>query len=139
MTDFNVYDWKDKQRQVRWSQKTIHESISIDIPENTGYEDFARAVADILKNDYGTHNFQPFLKTLTSLLNQKSGELEEALSSTPVEEAEGIVQDLKGNVSTNSNIPPSEKQALLSSFDRLASLLDEIGYEIEGEVDRDIE
>ena len=42
----------------------IQENINIDIPEDTSYEEFAIAVANILKNDYGKHNFRPFIETL---------------------------------------------------------------------------
>jgi hypothetical protein len=42
----------------------LQENISIDIPEDTSYEEFAIAVANILKNDYGKHNFRPFIETL---------------------------------------------------------------------------
>lgn len=142
MSNFDVYAWKETLRSQNRDKKYLTESVTIDVPENTGYEDLARAVADVLINDYGTHNFQPFLKTLSSLLNQSGVEegkkVDEALSVSPVEQAESIVQKLRSNVSTNSNIPTQEKQVLLSAFDRLAALLDELGYEIEAEVDKDL-
>ena len=46
----------------------LNEEVSINIAEDTSYEDFAIAVADILKKDYGTHLFKPFLVTLVSEL-----------------------------------------------------------------------
>jgi hypothetical protein len=42
--------------------------IMIDIPENSSYEEFAKAVADKLKEDYGAHNFKPFMQALVSAL-----------------------------------------------------------------------
>jgi hypothetical protein len=34
------------------------------IPDNTGYKEFAKAVATILKDEYGSHNFGPFMEVL---------------------------------------------------------------------------
>jgi len=45
--------------------------ITIDIPENTSYEDFAKAVASKLKEDYGTHNFKPFMQALVNVLKNQ--------------------------------------------------------------------
>jgi hypothetical protein len=44
------------------------ESITIDIPENTDYKELARAVAKVLINDYGAHNYKSFLQALISEL-----------------------------------------------------------------------
>ena len=48
----------------------LNEEVSIDIVEDTSYEDFAIAVADILKKDYGTHLFKPFLVVLVDELKK---------------------------------------------------------------------
>ena len=40
-----------------------------DIDENMSYKDFAMAVASILKDNYGTHNYQPFMDELTKNLS----------------------------------------------------------------------
>lgn len=42
--------------------------VQIDISENTSYKEFATAVANVLKNDYGTHNFKPFIEALVAEL-----------------------------------------------------------------------
>lgn len=42
--------------------------IKIDIPENTDYKELARAVAKVLIDDYGAHNYKPFLQALISEL-----------------------------------------------------------------------
>jgi hypothetical protein len=39
--------------------------IEIIIPENTSVKDFAIAVADILIEDYGKHNYELFINTLS--------------------------------------------------------------------------
>ena len=50
------------------SEQNLYSSISNTIPENTNYEDLAKAIAKILKEDYGSHNFKPFITTLVNEL-----------------------------------------------------------------------
>ncbi len=50
--------------------KNLKEEVSIDIAEDTSYEDFAIAVANILKKDYGTRLFKPFIETSVSELKK---------------------------------------------------------------------
>lgn len=42
----------------------LSDVISNALGEDLSYEDFAIAVAEVLKNDYGQHNFEPFLEVL---------------------------------------------------------------------------
>ena len=44
------------------------------VDENLSYSDFAEAVAYILKQDYGSHNFEPFIRTLQAELGDGTGE-----------------------------------------------------------------
>jgi len=55
----------------------FNESVNITIEDNTSYEDFAVAVANTLKNDYGQHNFEPFLTKLKEELNDGPTENQE--------------------------------------------------------------
>jgi hypothetical protein len=41
------------------------------IPDNTGYKEFAQAVATILKDEYGSQNFGPFMDVLHAELGMK--------------------------------------------------------------------
>jgi hypothetical protein len=41
------------------------------IPDNTGYKEFAKAVATILKDEYGSQNFSPFMDVLHAELGMK--------------------------------------------------------------------
>jgi hypothetical protein len=41
------------------------------IPDNTGYKEFAQAVATILKDEYGSQNFGPFMNVLYAELGMK--------------------------------------------------------------------
>jgi Ca2+-binding EF-hand superfamily protein len=69
---FNVHKW-NKQRYL--AEANIHESIAQEInkilPESLGYKEFAKAVATILKDEYGSQNFGPFIDVLHSELGIK--------------------------------------------------------------------
>lgn len=41
------------------------------IDDSMSYEDFASAVAKILIDEYGTHNYEPFMKILRKELGMK--------------------------------------------------------------------
>jgi hypothetical protein len=62
---FNVHKW-NKQRYL--AEANIHESLAQEInkilPESLGYKEFAKAVATILKDEYGSQNFGPFMDVL---------------------------------------------------------------------------
>lgn len=69
---FNVHKW-NKQRYL--AEANIHESLAQEInkilPESLGYKEFAKAVATILKDEYGSHNFDPFIEVLHTELGIK--------------------------------------------------------------------
>lgn len=56
--------------------------LSSAVPEDTSYTDFAKAVAKMLREDYGEHNFGPFMEVLHAELgmdeavNEEVSELE---------------------------------------------------------------
>jgi hypothetical protein len=57
----------------------IYSALNSSIPENTSYSDFAKAVARMLKEEYGSHNVAPFMEVLHSELgiNESLNEGEE--------------------------------------------------------------
>ena len=69
---FNVHKW-NKQRYL--AEANIHESLAQEInkilPESLGYKEFAQAVATILKDEYGSQNFGPFMDVLHAELGMK--------------------------------------------------------------------
>jgi hypothetical protein len=69
---FNVHKW-NKQRYL--AEANIHESLAQEInkilPESLGYKEFAKAVATILKDEYGSQNFSPFMDVLHAELGMK--------------------------------------------------------------------
>ena len=60
------------------------------IPDNTGYKEFAKAVATILRDEYGSQNFKPFMNVLHDELGMEPLN-EEAEEST----LEKIASELK--------------------------------------------
>jgi hypothetical protein len=69
---FDVHKW-NKQRYL--AEANIHESLAQEInkilPESLGYKEFAKAVATILKDEYGSQNFGPFMDVLHTELGMK--------------------------------------------------------------------
>ena len=53
-----------EEQEVNISLEELKNKVSSVIPENTSYKDLAKVVGLILKEDYGEHNFRPFLDTL---------------------------------------------------------------------------
>ena len=72
MSDFNTHRWiRNKyiaeaglaESQADLAAKAIDKAIA-EVDESLSYSDFAKAVATILKDEYGTHNFNPFMEVL---------------------------------------------------------------------------
>jgi len=67
MDQFDTNKWLKHQTLKEaglFEDNSLYNAISSAIPENTGYSDFAKVVAKILKEDYGSQNFGPFMKVL---------------------------------------------------------------------------
>ena len=54
----------DIEKALGESEDTIQGPTTITIPEEMHYADFAKAVAEVLINEYGQHNFEPFMEIL---------------------------------------------------------------------------
>ena len=79
MSQFSTNKWLKNQylkeanlyeSQADLAAKAIDQAIS-GVDESLGYKDFAKAIATILKNEYGTHNFNPFMEVLHAELGIK--------------------------------------------------------------------
>lgn len=61
--------WENAEKAFHGSMKSndvadeIRDAIS-KVDDSLSYSDFATAIAKILKEDYGSHNFDPFMKVL---------------------------------------------------------------------------
>jgi hypothetical protein len=82
MKNFNISSWFRDQYLTEAglnstnSQLLVNsiKSAMLQIDDSMSYKDFAEAVAFILINDYGTHNFSPFMKVLHSRLGMDVNE-----------------------------------------------------------------
>ena len=72
MDNFNVTKWNLQryktnaglnENKANLAAKAIDQAIA-GVDESLGYSDFAKAVATILKDEYGAHNFNPFMEVL---------------------------------------------------------------------------
>ena len=62
---------------VAEAQGDLYSALSAAIPENTSYKDFAQAVAKMLIEDYGSHNFGKFMEVLHAELGMNESLNEE--------------------------------------------------------------
>jgi len=51
------------EENAQAAAKAMNDAIET-VDENLSYKDFALAVAAILKDEYGSHNFAPFMEVL---------------------------------------------------------------------------
>lgn len=80
----------EEENQVAAAAKAINDAI-VSIDDSMHYGVFAKAVAHILKDEYGSHNFNPFME----VLHKELGINEEAVSeSTKVTDLEGLTWEV---------------------------------------------
>ena len=76
MEDFNLTGWFKNQYLTEAGEGTTKATllataindVMIEIDDSMSYKDFASAVATILQEEYGTHNFAPFMEILHAKL-----------------------------------------------------------------------
>ncbi len=75
MSKFNTTKWFRNQyiRETTGENPTDTLETKImaainEVDENLSYKDLAKALSNILKNEYGAHNFTPFVEELISNL-----------------------------------------------------------------------
>ena len=59
ISKFNIFESKKSEALAKAMDKAM-----IKIDDSMSYEDFALAVGQILRDEYGQHNFKPFMKVL---------------------------------------------------------------------------
>ena len=84
--------------------------LSSAVPEDTSYKDFAKAVAKLLKEDYGSHNIEPFMKALHAELG---------LDEVVTEQKEMTLGDLELGVNLEKGstlpIPNSDARSVINN------------------------
>ncbi len=99
MSNFDIYKWNRERHLIEarlneskadLAAKAIDQAIA-GVDESLGYSDFAKAVATILKDEYGAHNFDPFMEVLHAELgiNEEISDYEMV-----VYKVEGITADM---------------------------------------------
>ena len=99
MKQFNSNQWFKNQylqeanlneNKANLAAKAIDQAIA-GVDESLGYADFAKAVATILKDEYGAHNFNPFMEVLHAELgiNEEISDYEMV-----VYKVEGVTADI---------------------------------------------
>ena len=70
--NFNTNSWmKNQYLREAGLQESLAQQINQVLPENLGYKEFAQAVANILKDEYGSQNFSPFMEILHAELGME--------------------------------------------------------------------
>lgn len=64
-----IKDIIDESKKSDKLYQLFMESID-EVDDSLSYEDLAETVADIIKNEYGSHNIKPFLKSIARNLNE---------------------------------------------------------------------
>jgi hypothetical protein len=103
------------------------------LPDNTGYKEFAKAVATILKDEYGSHNFSPFMEVLHAELGMEESLNEvaddfypdspEALSAATAKARE-ILDKHKESIKTIANKYEGQANKSREMMDELNALVD---------------
>ena len=80
----------EQENQVQAAAKAIQDAI-VSVDDSMHYGVFAKAIAHILKDEYGSHNFNPFME----VLHKELGMNEETVSeSTTTVDLEGLTWDV---------------------------------------------
>ena len=110
MKQFNSNKWFKNQylqeanlneNQASQAAQAINQAIA-GVDESLGYSDFAKAVATILKDEYGTHNFNPFMEVLHAELGMEES-LNEA-EEMATYKVEIVVSDDDGGPSHSEDV-----------------------------------
>lgn len=119
---FDTTKWFKNQ----YLTEDLTQDISNAIPEDTGYAEFAKAVARILKDEYGSHNFDKFMEVLHSELGMgeslNEGELEDAAK--------------KLNLTLNKKDGKIEVGGDAIDKDEFEGVAKKLGYKVDREVEK---
>jgi hypothetical protein len=143
MSNFDVNKW-NKQRYMaeagliesksEQAAKAIDNAIA-SVDESLSFKDFALAVAKILKDEYGAHNFNPFMEVLHAELgiNEEISDYEmvvykvEGITANPDEG--GPDEPFKMEVKLDASLPADEvKSAIRDAARREQGKLYKLDY-----------
>jgi len=114
-------------------QESLAQKINQVLPENLGYKELAQAIATILKDEYGSHNFGPFMKVLHAELGIEESISEvkdsyypdspEALSAATAK-AKEILDKHKSSIKTIADKYEGQANKSREMMDELNALVD---------------
>ena len=136
MSEFNISSWlKDQYLTEAGLGSTKSQSLAnainaamLQIDDSMSYTDFAEAVASILIDEYGTHNFSPFMEVLHARLG-----MNESLNENEDDDlAREINSRFGGNPYVrNGNITFRMKGEFPDSeWDKIVNLVKSKGFEV---------
>ena len=137
MNQFNVHKWKNSQllkeagllneNQVSQVAKAIDGAIS-SIDDSLSYKVLASAVAQILKDEYGSHNFVPFMETLKDELG-----MEESLNESEAD----FVDEFKKKFNVRASLSSDKIEVLErndideDTFEEMIRFIEDKGYTVD--------
>jgi len=95
-------------------KEAVYDDMLKAVPDNYSYKNLAADVANIIKNEYGSHNIKPFIQELSKML--KEGRLNEMDINDPVLVAARAAKD------KSKAAPDTRKRKM--SFDKYFDLMD---------------
>ena len=95
-------------------KEAVYDDMLKAVPDNYSYKNLAADVANIIKNEYGSHNIKPFIQELSKML--KEGRLNEMDINDPVLVAARAARD------KSKAAPDARKRKM--SFDKYFDLMD---------------
>lgn len=136
MEDFNLTGWFKNQYLTEAGEGTTKATllataindVMIEIDDSMSYKDFASAVATILQEEYGTHNFAPFMEILHAELgiNESLNENEDDDLAREIDRLFGgdpYVRDGEITFRMRGEFPDNE-------WDKILDLIKSKGFEI---------
>ena len=137
MNQFNVHKWKNNQllkeagllneNQVSQVVKAIDSAIS-SVDDSLSYKVLASAVAQILKDEYGSHNFGPFMEVLHAELG-----IEESLN----EEKGDFNDEFKKKFNVRASLSSDKIEVLErndideDTFEEMIRFIEDKGYTVD--------
>ena len=126
MGQFDVNKWMKDSLLNRHLSESLANELGKVIPEDTSYKDFAQAVAKILREDYGSHLYGPFMEVLHGALG-----IEESLNEGELEdEAKKLDLTL---TKKDGKIEVGGDSIDKDDFEKIAKKL---GYKVDREVEK---
>jgi hypothetical protein len=137
MNQFNVHKWKNNQllkeagllneNQVSQVVKAIDSAIS-SVDDSLSYKVLASAVAQILKNEYGSHNFDPFMEVLHAELG-----IDKSLNESEADFANEFKEKFDVRTSlTSDKIEVLEREDIdEDTFEEMIKFIEDKGYTVD--------